>query len=148
MAELARLHSPSEIEIVIATDEMAPEIERLAEANGFAFDGWIIDWSHVSGSWLVAMWEDEIVGCIQVLPAHPVGRLELQFIDPEQHHRVRAIAVKKLLTAGFAALRASGVQGVASTVPYELGDYREILRKHFGGIDLNEGWIMLARTKL
>lgn len=140
-----RLRSADEITVSIAVDEEGEEIGRLARANNFEFDGWDIDWSSVFPSWLVAKWNGEIVGALQVLPGRPIGRMEFMSIDPDQPLRVRAIAVRKLLNAGLFTLNHHGCEGAAGTIPYDLVGYKEVL-ENMGGMSINEGWIMLGRT--
>jgi len=144
MAELARLHSPSEI--VIATDEMAPEIERLAKMTNFEFEGWDIDWSRVYPSWLLAYHDGVAVGAVQALPGYPVGRVELLSIDRDQSHDVRVAAIKALWIASCASLAAQGVQGAACTIPSVPSGWRDFVEENFGLIAINEGTIMMART--
>ena len=134
------------INIEIADDGMAPEIERLSKANHFEFEGWEIDWSQVYPSWLVASIDDVVVGCVQVLPGIPLGRLEFLSVDMNLDREIRREIARKMALAGMESLKAQGGQGAAATVPYDRTGFHDLVEE-LGGSDINEGWIMVMRSR-
>ena len=133
------------IKIEIADDGVAPEVERLSKSNHFEFEGWDIDWSQVYPSWLVAFIGGEMVGCVQVLPGIPLGRLEFLSVNMDLKREIRREIAKKLDLAGLATLKSQGSQGAAATIPFDRPGFRDLVES-LGGTDINEGWIVVQRA--
>ena len=75
-----------------------------------------VDWSRPLGPyWLLAV-VGEPVGCINVNPGTPVGRLEWLTVRPTVPRSVYARACRDLCYAGIAVLRQGGSQLLASYV--------------------------------
>ena len=127
--------------IRLAQNSDGETIQALVQHAGFTIDG--IDWSDVYPYWLVAENGAGVVGCIQVLPAKPIGHLEMlstRIDNPREQARV----VKKLLIGGLASLKAGGSQIAMGVVPFELRSYKRIL-KNRGAVVVNRGNIMAKR---
>ena len=138
-----RIRRDTDIEIVLAGDEYGETIGELARANGF--DMWEIDWSHVHPNWLVGLFDNKVIGAIQVSPSKPIGRIELLFMWPGLPLRVHAMGVKRLLWSACGILNAQGLQGAIGVVPYELAGYKKTLETTFNAVEINEGHLMLVR---
>ena len=127
--------------IRLAQNSDGETIQALVQHAGFAIDG--IDWSDVYPYWLVAENGAGVVGCIQVLPAKPIGHLEMlstRLDNPREKARV----VKRLVFSGMAALKTSGAQIAMGTVPFKLKSYKRVLENR-GAVVVSRGNIMAKR---
>jgi len=88
------------------------------------------DWSKVYPNWMVAEKDGEVIGCVQLCYAKPIGRLEFLSFVPGLPYRTRALAVRSLLSLASMALRHSGATAVAGTVGFEQKSFKEILKKN------------------
>ncbi len=135
-----------DVEVILAGNEYGPAIGALADANDFdPFEDQKVDWSEVYPSWLVALYESKVIGAIQTSPTKPVGRVELLFLWPELPKKLKAVAVRRLLHSAYAILQAQGLQGAIGVVPFELVGYKRVLERHFGAVEMDDGWSMLVR---
>jgi hypothetical protein len=95
--------------IRLALDETGPAIGELVGIPG-------IDWSKVFPHWLIATVDDEVIGCVQVCHARPIGYLNFLHVKKSAPFKLRAIAVRKLLLAGMASVQACGAEWVCGNV--------------------------------
>lgn len=100
--------------IRLATDEAGPLIAGVLKANGIEIPG--ADWSKVFPHWLIATVDDEVIGCLQVLPAKPVTWCEFLYVKPSAGFKMRAIAIRKLIAAGMSTASYAGATHVAGMV--------------------------------
>lgn len=103
--------------IRLALDEAAPEIARILQENGFA-----IECDKCFPHWFIATVGTEVVGCVQSLPAKPVGYMNFLYVTPKAPFKLRAIAVRKLLIQGMASVYEYGGKYVAAHVPEKFRD--------------------------
>ena len=113
--------------IRLATNADGPRIGELVLGAGFDVHG--LDWSIVAPYWLVAEEDDEVVGCVQVCPGLPMGRLELMALDEDLTHRQQAVIVKGLLEQGAAVLHLGGSQLAAGLISFDAKAWKRILKK-------------------
>ena len=99
------------------------------------FDGWEVDWSDLEPFWLVAEHEGVLMGCIQVVPAKPIGHMDELVVDPDLRPKTRGAVVKKLTDHAVVMTQMYGSQAVQSIIPDKYGVY-------FGGAK-NRGWVSL-----
>ncbi len=130
------------MKVRLAQDADGPRIGELARASGFGVEG--IDWASVHPFWLVAERDGEVIGAINIVLSKPIGWLEMLSLDPDLSHRDQAMAVKALVERGAIALKVFGAQMAMGTVPEELGEYRQVLRKR-GVVDTGSGFTMAKR---
>lgn len=128
--------------IRLGTNADGPRIGELVAAGGFDVIG--LDWTLIEPYWLVADTDEEIVGCLQVLPGRPVGRLELLAADDSLTHRERARVLKALVEQGMATLQLAGAQLATGMVPFENKAYKRLLKKR-GAVVIASG-NMLAKV--
>ena len=113
--------------IRLATNADGPEIGELVEAGGFRVDG--IDWSDIEPYWLVAENGAGIIGCLQVLPGKPIGRIEFLVVDEGLSHRERALVSKALGIQGYATLKMAGSQAASNLVNFKDKGFKRILKR-------------------
>ena len=133
----------SNISIRLATNDEGPIIKGFVAATGFVED--YLDWSQIFPFWLVAEVEGEIVGCLQVCPSRPIGRLEFLYTVPELSHKMRSLVVWQLIVTGKEVLRHEGAQLVSAVIPFELKSYKRLLKRR-GAITALSGNLMVWRT--
>jgi hypothetical protein len=120
------------------------DLARLAKTAGFNLPD--LDWSLVSPYWLVAEYEDRLIGCIQLCPSVPIARLEMLCMETDLPHRVKALAVKSLLIDGCAALVKMGAQYVSGLVDEGLAGYERVLKKR-GAFLQSKGHLYLMKVR-
>ncbi len=135
---------PPAVTVRMAENSDGPTIGALVVAAGFAVA--TLDWAVVHPWWLVAEIDGEIVGCIDILPSRPVGRLEMLATHPDLSNRKRAVVVKALVLQGTAVLEQAGCERAAGLVPEELPGYRRIL-EHRGARVIAEGALYAKRLR-
>lgn len=103
-----------------------------------------LDWSDIYPYWIVAD-RDGIVGCINVAVSKPVGRLDFLAIDPSLRPHAKGRTVRALILQGLATLKQAGCSASISQIPFELRDYKRVLKRHFGAVVIGQG-NMVMRT--
>ena len=103
-----------------------------------------IDWMDLGGYWQKAVREGALVGCMQMIFARPVSRLEYIAVAENLAPYVQAKIVRELLNFGCQVLADNGAQAVSGTVPFALKVAKRQLRKH-GAIATEQGNIMTKR---
>lgn len=127
--------------IRLALNEDGQRVEELASKQ----TGPGLNWSEVYPYWLVAEKEGKIIGCLNVAPSKPVGRLDFLSLDESLNPHTRSKAVRGLILQGIATLMAGGSTASVSIVPFELKTYKKILKKHFGAIVIGQGNMIIKR---
>lgn len=130
------------LNIRMAQNTDGETIQSLVQHAGFTIDG--IDWSDVYPYWLVAENGAGVIGCIQVLPAKPMGWLEMLGTDQALSDPQRAKAVKALVIAGSAMLKQAGAQLAIGVIPFEMRSYTKILKRR-GARVVSRGNIIAKR---
>jgi hypothetical protein len=126
------------VQIRLALDEAGPEIGRMLEAHGIQG----LDWNKVFPHWLIACVEDEVIGCVQVCHARPIGYLNFLHVKGAAPFKLRAIAVRKLLLAGMASVKACGAEWVCGNVAET--KFMDVL-KRLNVVQANETALMMKR---
>lgn len=103
-----------------------------------------VDWTDIYPYWLIAESDGYPVGCIQVCPGKPIGRLEMLAVDQSLPHPVTAKIVQALLLQGLATLRKMGSQLASGMIPFEMKQYKKILRKR-GAVVIFAGNALIKR---
>ena len=130
------------IEIRMAQDDDGETIHELVTGAGFSIDD--LDWSRVYPHWLVAENGAGVVGCVQVCPSLPVGRLEMMGTSKALSNSQRAKTVKALLLYGAATLQQAGAGLAMGVIPFEMRSYTRILKRR-GAVVVNRGNIIAKR---
>mgnify|MGYP001600186812 FL=1 len=113
------------VKIRLATDEAGPLIAALLKANNIVLPG--ETWERVFPNWLIATVDDEVIGCVMVLPGRPIGFLEFLFAKPSANFKFRAIAIRKLLLQGMATIQHAGASYVAGMVDVSNKRFQNVL---------------------
>ena len=92
-----------------------PFIIDLLSANDLLIGG--LDWSDIGIDWWVAVHQDEIVGCVQVLPGKPLGIVNFLAVDPKFHGS--GVGVQLIKTAEI-LLGIAGCDGFISATDNEV----------------------------
>lgn len=103
-----------------------------------------VDWSQVGANWLVMDGEDDVVGCLEVLPGKPFGRLEHLAVSVSIVGSKRARIVRKLIDQGMAVLRVHGSQAVSVLIPHTMASYAKVLLRR-GAVSIGDGQILMRR---
>lgn len=107
-----------------------------------------LDWSaNIGPYWLVAEHDGDPVGCIQVCPGIPVGRLEFLSVPVDLSKRIKAMAVKRLLDAGRTTLKLAGSQMITGILHEGLEGYQRVLERHYHAVKwFDHGTCFLVRA--
>lgn len=133
-----------QVQIRLALDSAGPLIAEVLKANGIEFPG--ADWSKVFPNWLIATVDDEVIGCIQVMPAKPVGWLEFLFTKPSVSFKLRAIAIRKLCFQGAATLKMGGANFLCCSVEHVNKKFYNVLKK-YDVIEAGSAALMVKRLR-
>lgn len=132
------------VTVRLAVDEAGPLIAEVLKDNGIILEH--ADWSKVFPSWLIACDGDAVIGCIQVLPARPMGWLEFLYVKPSVPFKLRAIALRKLAIQGVSTLYHHGSQYAACAVDARNKKFYDVLKK-FNVVQVAEAKLMVKRLK-
>ena len=114
------------VEIRLAVDDAGPQIDAILKANGIALE---CDWGKVFPHWLIATFDELVIGCCQVLHSKPVGYIEFLMVHPDVPFKLRAIALRKLLYQSMNSIYAYGAQYVGGVVSKENRKFAEVIEK-------------------
>lgn len=115
------------VAIRIATNEAGPLIAAVLRENGIELQA--ADWTQISPHWLIATLDDDVIGCLQVMPAKPVAWVEFLYAKPSAPFKFRAIAIRKLIAAGMSTAYHGGAQYMAGVVNVKNRAFQDVLRK-------------------
>jgi len=132
------------IEIRAGLNAEGDRVRDLVVQGGYNVAGLDFDWSDIEPYWLVAVVNGKIMGCLQLCPGKPVGRMELLSVEQGLGPRGRAVLVKGLVYDGMAALKFSGSQAVACLINFEEKGFKRILKKR-GAVVLTSGNLLIRR---
>lgn len=118
-------------------------LKSFAATNGF--DRVDMNWLDIYPYWLVAEYENKIIGTVQVCPSKPIGRLEMLYVKPEIQHSLRRIAVSMLLISGVETLKGYGCQVISGFVPFTMKAYKQFLKRR-GAVSAGPGNLMLWKV--
>lgn len=128
--------SPS---VTIAQNEAGETIRGLVKDNGFFYEA---DWSDIYPYWLIATHEGEIVGCLQVLPGKPIGRIEMLATKTSLDKLKRANIAWRLYVTAVSMLRTQGSQVASSIVLFNNKGVKRSLKKRGANVE-GQGNIMM-----
>ena len=82
----------NKVKIRLAPDTSGVLIQKILKDNGIELP---VDWTKgIYPYWLLATVEEDVVGCIQVIPAKPMGMIEFLYVSPSAPFKIRAIAAQ------------------------------------------------------
>lgn len=129
--------------LAIAVAEHGPAVRRLIGVD--RLEGLEhLDWTNLGGQWLVVLKGDAVVGCIQVLPGRPIGRVDFMVLDDSLSHRERAEATSMLIEQVTMLLRMAGVGAMISVVPDDPDGWPVVLERR-GWAPVGDGMMMIRR---
>ena len=107
-----------------------PVIQRILESQDVAL-GYSsqVNWLLPLGPYWLLYCNPEPVGCINVNPGMPVGRLEWLTVQQGLPKRVHACAIRDLCYAGMAVLKQGGSQMVAGYVADHDTSWKRVIQR-------------------
>lgn len=130
------------VQIRLALDEAGPLIAEVLKENGIEIPG--ADWNRVFPHWLIACDGDQVIGCVQVMPAKPIGYCEFLFAKPSVSFKLRAIAIRKLILQGIATVHLGGASYCACTVDTKNQKFLGVLER-MNCSKVHDGMVMVKR---
>ena len=109
-----------------------------------AFDGWDIDWSDIEPYWFVAEAAGVPLGCVQVCPGKPIGRVEMLSVEPALTKREAGLVTKVLIGQAIMTARLYGGQGLSGVIFDENADFKQVA-EHRGWFDGGGGHLYYKR---
>lgn len=132
------------VKIRLAPDGAGVLIQKILEDNDVILEG--INWSEsIYPYWLLATVDEDVIGCVQVIPAKPFGIIEFLYFDPKAPFKMRAIAAQKLILQAMSNLYQGGVNYSMSFVEQVNGKFYDIIEKY--AVKVGEGSIFMKRFK-
>ena len=125
----ARIKPWRAVTIRVARNEIRDAIRELLADNGIMA---LTDarWDDIFPHWLIATIDDDVIGCLHVVPSRPFGYLDFLCVKPGVSKSVQAVTVKKLLLTGCGQLRELGADFAVSFVEHRLKSYRNVLKNN------------------
>ena len=128
----------------IAENADGKRIEALFKVNNVVFP--LANWEEVSPHWLVATVDGQLIGCVMVVPAKPIGLVEFLLLHPPTKFKLRAIAMKKLALAAAITLREYGCAYLSCVVVDDNQPFMAVLEK-YGFRKAAPATVMVKRLK-
>ena len=132
------------VKVRLALDEAGPLIAEVLKENDIEIPG--ADWSRVFPHWLIATVDDNVIGCVMVLPAKPIGFCEFLHVKPSAGFKFKALAVRKLIMAAIATIYHGGSSYVAGMVDGKNQKFYGVLTK-MGFVVCAPGATMIKRLR-
>src|SRR3990167_783214 len=132
------------VKIRLATNEAGPLISEILKENNVDLPG--ADWNTVFPNWLIATVKDEVIGCVMVMPAKPIGFCECLFVKPSAPFKMRAIAIRKLMLQGMATIYQSGASYIACNVDFGNDKFVDVIEK-FNPVRISERTLFVKRLR-
>ena len=102
-------------------------IEALLMENGVILPG--ADWSDIFPHWLIATVDDEVIGCLMMLPAKPVSFFEFLHVKKSANFKLRALAVRKLMLLAIATATVRGSCFAGGVVSDDNRPFAKVIEK-------------------
>ena len=134
----------NDIEIRFATNEEGHIVRDLLMQDDYD-DIEDLNWNNIYPYWLIAVYQDKIIGCIELLIGYPVGIMEFMAIDKTISQMQRALVSKRLVKNGFAAHSKAGVSATMACVPFHLKGWKKILKRKWNAVVISSGNIILKK---
>jgi len=115
------------VKIRLALDETGPLIAEILKENGIDLPG--MDWSKVFPHWLIATVDDDVIGCLQVMPSKPIAYCEMLCVTEKVSFKLRAIAMLKLMQQGLATAYHGGASYVACNIDFGNDKFTNVIKK-------------------
>jgi len=103
-----------------------------------------VDFSDLHPYWLLAENGRGAIGCIQMCPGRPIGRMEMLAVHDGLTHQQRAHVVKRLTDIAMVALKQQGSQYASGVVPFTAKSWKKVIKRR-GGEVVSSGNLMMRR---
>lgn len=115
------------VKIRLALDETGPLIAEILKENGIDLPG--MSWEKVWPHWLIATVDDDVIGCLQVMPSKPIAYCEMLCVTGKVSFKLRAIAIRKLIQQGIATGYHGGASYLAFNVDFGNDKFTTVIKK-------------------
>lgn len=125
-----------------AANADGPAIAALMDSCGYDAAG--LDWSDIEPFWIVSEEAGIVIGCAQICPSKPMGRVDMVGVDWMLGAHRAAAVYRDLLIFAVHQLRGFGAQTAIGFVPFER---RNIVKfyKRFGARPAAQGHMIELR---
>lgn len=103
-------------------------VQSILENQSAGLAQWA-DWTLPLGPYWLLYCDPDPIGCINVNPGMPVGRMEWLCVKKETPRRVYACAIRDLCYAGMAVLKQGGSQYVAGYVADHETSWKNVIER-------------------
>jgi hypothetical protein len=116
------------LQIRLARDGVdSAQVEALVRTGRIRING--VSFEKLYPFWIVVEEDEEIVGCVQAVPALPFGYTEFLTTAPGLSHTKRAKLIKGLM------LQTGGSEIALGTVPTDMKAWKKVIKKR-GGVNI------------
>ena len=115
------------VKLRLALDETGPLIAEILKENGIDLPG--MDWSKVFPHWLIATVDDDVIGCLQVMPSKPIAYCEMLCVTEKVSFKLRAIAIRKLIQQGVATAYHGGASYLGFNIDFGNDKFTKVITK-------------------
>lgn len=136
-----------DVTVRMAKNSDGDDVERLMDKNeNFQWENWRIDWHDLEPNWLIAEHNEVVVGCIQVVPAKPIGRMEILTVDPDLSLMMRYAVTLALTSHAISVIQMYGAQAASSMIPRRFEDYLHGAMNR-GWVEVDDGAMVMRRLR-
>jgi len=122
------------LQIRLARDGVdSAQVEALVRTGRIRING--VSFEKLYPFWIVVEEDEEIVGCVQAVPALPFGYTEFLTTAPGLSHTKRAKLIKGLMLQAAAILKTGGSEIALGTVPTDMKAWKKVIKKR-GGVNI------------
>jgi hypothetical protein len=132
----------SSVTVALATPEDMDDVKRLCQQMGYGLPYNDIDWEGSFPYWIVARINEDIVGCLQVVPSRPMGYAEFMALDEALEPMPKARVFKALETQARAVMQLCGSSMMGCMVTFPFKNFKKLLKRR--GYDVVASGNMLA----
>ena len=132
----------SSVTTALAKQSDMGDIMRLCQQMDYDLPYNDIDWEGSFPYWIVARINEDIVGCLQVVPSRPMGYAEFMALDEALEPMPKARVFKALETQARAVMQLCGSSMMGCMITFPFKNFKKLLKRR--GYDVVASGNMLA----
>jgi hypothetical protein len=132
----------SSVTVALAEQSDMGDVMRLCQQMDYDLPYNDIDWEGSFPYWLVARINEDIVGCLQVVPSRPMGYAEFMSLDEALEPMPKARVFKALESQARAVMTLGGSSVMGCMITFPFKNFKKLLKRR--GYDVVASGNMLA----
>ena len=117
------------VSVTLAGPQNMADVARLCEQMGYNLPYDELDWEASFPYWLVARINEDIVGCLQVVPARPMGYVEFMSLDEALEPITKARVFKAIEEQAKAVMQLGGSTLMGCMITFPFKNFKRLLKR-------------------